>query len=56
MKLFSALVSTCTIALSSIASALPEGIEHIQTLEGIEEYRLHENGLRVLLMPSRACR
>jgi len=52
MKLFSALVSTCTIALSSIASALPEGIEHIQTLEGIEEYRLHENGLRVLLMPN----
>jgi zinc protease len=52
MKLFPALVSAYTLTLCSIASALPDGIEHIQTLDGIEEYQLNENGLRVLLMPN----
>ena len=52
MKLFSALAATCTFALCSALSALPEGVEHIQTLDGIEEYKLSENGLRVLLMPN----
>jgi zinc protease len=52
MKLFSALATTCTVALCSALSALPEGVEHIQTLDGIQEYKLSDNGLRVLLMPN----
>lgn len=53
MKLLSALAATCTFALCSALSALlPEGVEHVQTLDGIEEYKLSENGLRVLLMPN----
>jgi len=52
MKLFTALTTTCTFALCSALSALPEGIEHVQTLDGIQEYKLSENGLRVLLMPN----
>lgn len=52
MKLFLSLVASTFLALNSIASALPEGIEHIQTLDGIEEYQLNSNGLRLLLMPN----
>jgi zinc protease len=64
MKLFTALTTFrtfrtfctfCTFALCSglsTLSALPEGIEHVQTLDGIQEYKLSENGLRVLLMPN----
>ena len=52
MKLFYTLASTYTFALCSVLSGLPQGIEHIQTLDGIQEYRLSENGLRVLLMPN----
>ncbi len=52
MKLFPALATTCTFALCSALSALPEGIKHVQTLDGIQEYKLSENGLRVLLMPN----
>jgi len=52
MKLFTALTTTCTFALCSALSALPEGIEHVQTLDGIQEYKLSDNGLRVLLMPN----
>ena len=52
MKLFYILASTYTFALCSVLSALPPGIEHIQTLDGIQEYRLNENGLRVLIMPN----
>ncbi|CAA6689631.1 MULTISPECIES: pitrilysin family protein [unclassified Lentimonas] len=52
MKLFTALTTTCTFALCSALSALPEGIEHVQTLDEIQEYKLSENGLRVLLMPN----
>lgn len=37
---------------SDLPSKLPDGIEHIQTLGGIEEYRLSSNGLRILLMPN----
>jgi zinc protease len=45
---------TCLLALPLIAQALPlpEGIEPVQTLDGIEEYRLTSNGLSVLLMPN----
>ncbi|MEZ7843646.1 MAG: pitrilysin family protein, partial [Opitutales bacterium] len=52
MKLFYTFASTYTFALCSVLSGLPQGIEHIQTLDGIQEYRLSENGLRVLLMPN----
>ena len=52
MKLFYTLACTYTFALSSVLSALPQGIEYIQTLDGIQEYRLSDNGLRVLLMPN----
>ena len=52
MKLFYTLACTYTFALSSVLSALPQGIEYIQTLDGIQEYRLSDNGLRVRLMPN----
>ena len=52
MKLFYTFASTYPFALCSVLSGLPQGIEHIQTLDGIQEYRLSENGLRVLLMPN----
>lgn len=35
-------------------SEIPAGIEHVQTLDGIEEYKLTANGLRILLMPNDA--
>lgn len=52
MKLFSYLITTLTLTLGTALHALPDGIEHIQTLDGIEEYKLTDNGLRVLLMPN----
>jgi zinc protease len=52
MKLFYTFASTYIFALCSVLSALPPGIEYIQTLDGIQEYRLSDNGLRVLLMPN----
>ncbi|MEM7790605.1 MAG: pitrilysin family protein [Verrucomicrobiota bacterium] len=36
----------------SFAANLPKGIEHIRTLDDIEEYRLTSNGLRILLLPN----
>lgn len=39
-------------SLSALATSADEALEHIQTLEGIEEYELRSNGLRVLLMPN----
>jgi len=50
MKLLSPCLSLLLTALYAQA-ALPGGVEHVQTLEGIEEYRLESNGLRVLLLP-----
>lgn len=44
--LFSAASPEVTVA------DLPDGIEHLQTLDGIEEYRLKSNDLRVLLHPN----
>jgi zinc protease len=46
------LVTTSVFTLCSTLIALPQGIEHIQTLDGIQEYKLIQNGLRVLLMPN----
>lgn len=41
-------------SLSAAAANAPAPLEHIQTLEGIEEYELQSNGLRILLMPNEA--
>ncbi len=43
------IVQSCLMAESV---RLPDALEHIQTLDGIEEYRLKSNDLRVLLMPN----
>lgn len=39
------------LCLSAAIPNLPDGVQHVQTLGGIEEYRLIDNGMRVLLMP-----
>src|SRR5688572_20905951 len=39
------------MAAQSAAVALPQGVERITSVEGITEYRLQSNGLRVLLFP-----
>ena len=52
MKHLFTLTITSIFALCSALSALPNGIEHVQTLDGIEEYKLTDNGLRILLMPN----
>jgi len=43
---------SCWLALRVVAAPLPDGVEHVRTLDGIEEYRLESNGLRILLMPN----
>lgn len=54
--LASSLLVTAAVAQEAKAPAqatdLPVGIEHVQTLDGIEEYRLSRNGLHILLMPN----
>lgn len=52
MKFITVLATFCTFALGSALSALPAGVEHIQTLDDIQEYKLTDNGLRILLMPN----
>lgn len=37
---------------TTMLTAIPEGIKHVRTLDGIQEYILTSNGLRILLMPS----
>jgi zinc protease len=44
----SALIAT---TLGTMLAALPAGIDPVQTLDGIQEYRLTNNGLRILLIP-----
>lgn len=41
-----------SLASPLLAQAVPVGVEHVQTLDGIEEYRLSSNGLGILLMPN----
>ncbi len=53
MKLYHSLFLAGSLLLSLSAKALPEGIEQLQTLDGIEEYRLTDNGLHVLLLPNK---
>ena len=52
MKLFYALslASLSTLCLGNAMEEPPAGIEHVQTLGGVEEYRLSTNGMRVLLL------
>lgn len=51
MKLFHSLFFACLATYCWGSSTLPEGIEHVQTLDQIEEYRLSSNGMRILLLP-----
>lgn len=51
MRFFSLLLAP--IGLCAAAGKLPSGIEHIRTLDGIEEYRLVANDLRILLVPDK---
>ena len=52
MKFFFALVTMSVASFNTSLQALPNGMEHIQDLDGIQEYRLSENGMRILLMPN----
>lgn len=53
MKLSFVFVLT-SLLVSTMLAATPNGIEHVRTLDGIEEYKLTNNGLQILLMPSNA--
>ncbi|MGJ8652723.1 MAG: M16 family metallopeptidase [Opitutaceae bacterium] len=52
MKLFHSLLLASLTTFCFAADTPPEGIELIRTVDGIEEYRLDSNGLRVLLLPN----
>ena len=56
MRILDLPVLACLLSISLtsplLAQAIPEGVEHVQTLDGIEEYRLSSNGLGILLMPN----
>ncbi|PXA03578.1 hypothetical protein DDZ13_11395 [Coraliomargarita sinensis] len=39
-------------SLCAFATSAEDALKHIQTIGGIEEYELRDNGLRVLLMPN----
>ncbi len=51
MKIF-VVLALITATLSIMSADIPAGIEPIRALDGIQEYRLTDNGLRILLMPS----
>lgn len=52
MKLLYSLLFASLTTFCFATDSLPEGIELVQTVDGIEEYRLDSNGLRVLLLPN----
>lgn len=52
MKRLFSLFSLLSLSLAAMAKPIPEGISEVQTLDGITEYRLDSNGLRILLMPN----
>lgn len=53
MRLFLKLPLLASLLASQAFAALPpNGIQLVQTLDGIDEYRLESNGLRILLMPN----
>ena len=45
------LTSLCLITAISVSAQLPANIEKLTSVEGITEYRLKSNGLKVLLFP-----
>ena len=52
MKFLLLTLLTATFGLQSFAQELPEGVEHVQTVGNVEEYRLNSNGMGILLMPN----
>ena len=40
------------IGSHSMAAAIPAGVTKVTSVEGITEYRLESNGLRILLAPT----
>ena len=56
MRILDLPVLACLLCISLtsplLVKAVPVGVEHVQTLDGIEEYRLSSNGLGILLMPN----
>ena len=56
MRILDLPVLACLLCISLasplLAQDVPVGVEHVQTLDGIEEYRLSSNGLGILLMPN----
>ena len=46
-----ALLATLTSGAVSVAAAFPAGLTEVTSVEGITEYRLDSNGLRILLAP-----
>ena len=51
--LVSMLASSLSAFAQTATTALPKGIEHVTSVEGINEYRL-ANGLRVLMFPDQS--
>lgn len=52
MKLLKYSLLICLFSIRAFASALPQGLELIQSISGIEEYHLQSNGLKILLIPN----
>ena len=55
LPLFAIFFSTSSLfatAPETSSDILPDGIEHLRTLDGIEEYRLRSNGIRILFYPN----
>jgi zinc protease len=52
MKLFHSLLFASITTFAIAAENLPTGIEHVRTIDSVEEYRLTDNGMRVLLLPN----
>lgn len=51
MKLYPAFLTACILLQPLSGQTLPAGVEHVQTIDSIEEYRLTGNDLRILLLP-----
>ena len=52
MKPVYTLIFLSIMAFSWASEKLPNGIELVQTLDGVEAYKLSSNGMRVLLLPN----
>lgn len=49
-----AAAASLTAAAAALSAPAVEGFSHVKSLGGIDEYRLDQNGLQVLLMPERS--